>query len=44
MAWRGWTEAQIAEAQALGEHLGAVNLETGGSPTRYIHPATGGPS
>ncbi len=41
MAHRGWTKAQINEAQALGDRRPAWNLETGGPATRYIHPTTG---
>ncbi len=40
MAQRGWTEAQIEEARSRGERHAAVNLETGGPATRYIHPET----
>ena len=41
MAQRGWTEDQIAEALASGRNEFALNLETGGPATRYIHPTTG---
>ena len=41
MRARGWTKAQIAYARAHGDWHAAVNSETGGSATRYIHPETG---
>jgi hypothetical protein len=41
MVQRGWTEAQIDEARSRGEQHPAVNLETGGRATRYVHPVTG---
>jgi hypothetical protein len=41
MAARGWTDAQILEARRDGERRSAVNVETGGPATRYIHPRTG---
>ena len=41
MALRGWTQAQIDEARRSGVQHPAVNLETGGRATRYVHPATG---
>ena len=41
MVARGWTEVQITEAQARGSRNNAVNLETGGPATRYVHPETG---
>lgn len=33
--------AQIEEALAFGERHRAVNHETGGTATRYVHPQTG---
>lgn len=41
MAARGWTDAQILEARRAGQAIPAVNVETGGPATRYIHPETG---
>jgi len=41
MVQRGWTDAQIREALASGERHAALNVETGGTATRYIHPSTG---
>lgn len=41
MAQRGWTATQIEEARASGTGYKTVNLETGGSATRYVHPVTG---
>lgn len=41
MAKRGWTEPAIQEAIAAGKQVRAVNLATGNSATRYIHPTTG---
>jgi hypothetical protein len=41
MAARGWTDAQIKEARAEGQSVPAVNVETRGPATRYIHPETG---
>ena len=41
MVQRGWTQAQIDEAIAGGVRHQAVNNETGGPATRYIHPVTG---
>lgn len=41
MVSRGWTIAQIEEALSLGERHMAVNHETGGKATRYVHPQTG---
>ncbi len=40
MSQRGWTSEQIAEALRHGRRVAAVNLETGGSATRYVHPTT----
>lgn len=41
MRARGWTPGQVEEAVARGRSLPAVNKETGGPATRYIHPETG---
>ena len=40
MRLRGWTAEQIAEAKWRGERHRAVNRETGGPATRYVHPET----
>ena len=41
MLARGWSRGQIAEARERGKSSPAVNRETGGPATRYIHPETG---
>jgi hypothetical protein len=41
MRARGWTPGQIEEAHAAGIARPAINRETGGTATRYIHPETG---
>ena len=41
MSVRGWTLDRVAEARESGERHPAVNRETGGPATRYIHPGTG---
>jgi len=41
MRQRGWTIRQISEAHERGERHAAVNSETGGPATRYVHATTG---
>jgi hypothetical protein len=41
MRERGWTWEQIDVARRLGRAVPAINFETGGPATRYIHPSTG---
>ena len=41
MTRRGWTWQQIGEAIRDGARHPAVNKETGGSASRYVHPVTG---
>jgi hypothetical protein len=41
MQARGWTADQVVEALERGKSHPAVNRETGGAATRYIHPETG---
>jgi len=41
MGARGWTEAQILEAVERGAAYRAINRETAGAATRYVHPETG---
>lgn len=40
MAARGWTDAQISEAIETGRRHAALNRETGGPASRYVHPET----
>ncbi len=41
MLARGWTAEAITEARSKGAAHPAVNRETGGAATRYVHPVTG---
>ena len=41
MSRRGWTWEKIGEAVRDGIRHAASNKETGGSASRYVHPATG---
>jgi len=41
MAARGWTVDLVEEAKTGGRSHPAVNRETGGPATRYVHPRTG---
>jgi len=41
MAARGWSDRMVAEAVEAGRRHAAVNRETGGPASRYVHPETG---
>jgi hypothetical protein len=41
MTARGWTDEAVRRAVAVGDAHPAINRETNGPATRYVHPETG---